>query len=150
MDHYAFMQPFPHHYHAIAFCEPSTNITVESEGKPSLITGPPKEFGGTGDEWSPEDLLVAAVVDCYILSFKAISKASRFEWESIRCNATGTLDKVEGVPQFSGFKISVNLVIGSDADLPKADRLLHKAEQICLITNSLKADSELDIQVTVR
>lgn len=148
MAHGAFMQPFPHHYHARAFCDPATNITVESEGKPSLITGPPKEFGGTGYEWSPEDLLVAAVVDCYILSFKAIAKASRFEWETISCDATGTLDKVEGVPQFTGFKISANLVIGSDADLAKAERLLHKAEQICLITNSLKAEVSLEVKIT--
>ncbi len=114
------------------------------------MTGPPKEFGGTGTEWSPEDLLVAAVVDCYILSFKAIAKASRFEWGSISCDATGTLDKVDRFPQFTGFKISVNLVVGPEADMEKAERLLHKAEKICLITNSLKADSELDIEVVVR
>lgn len=141
------MHPFPHHYRTVASCEPATLITIESEGKPSLVTGPPKEFGGTGNEWSPEDLLVAAVADCYILSFKAIAQASRFDWVSLSCDAVGTLDKEEHFPQFTGFKLSVKLVVGADADLKKADRLLHKAEAICLITNSLKASSVLEVSI---
>jgi len=143
------MEPLPHHYHIHASCASSENITVEAEGKPSLITGPPKEFGGTGDEWSPEDLLVAAVADCFILSFKAISKATRFDWVSISCDTEGKLDKLDQTIQFTGFQISVKLVISAETDREKAERLLHKAESICLITNSLKAESELTTEITV-
>ena len=143
------MEPLPHHYHTHAFCESSEKITVEAEGKPSLITGPPKEFGGSGEDWSPEDLLVAAVADCYILSFKAISKATRFDWVSISCDAEGTLDKEDRSIQFTGFKLSVKLVISAEAGREKAERLLHKAESICLITNSLKAESELTTEIIV-
>ena len=144
------MQPFPHHYRTVASCEPSTLIAIESDGKPSLITGPPKEFGGTGNEWSPEDLLVASVADCYILSFKAIAKASRFEWVSLECDAVGTLDKEERFPQFTAFKLIVKLVVDAEVDQAKAERLLHKAEAICLITNSLKAESELEISISIK
>lgn len=35
------------------------------------MTAPPVQFGGDGKEWSPEDLFVAAVADCYLFSFKA-------------------------------------------------------------------------------
>jgi len=143
------MEPLPHHYHIQASCASSENITVEAEGKPSLITGPPKEFGGTGDEWSPEDLLVAAVADCFILSFKAISKATRFDWVSISCDTEGTLDKLDRSIQFTGFQLFVKLVIHAEADRKKAEKLLHKAESICLITNSLKAESELTTEVIV-
>jgi peroxiredoxin-like protein len=144
------MQPFPHHYPVSASSESASLIKVTSEGKPDLITGPPKEFGGTGDEWSPEDLLVAAVVDCYILSFKAIAKASHFEWISLDCDSVGTLDKVERFPQFTGFTIKAKLVVPSgisESDMAKAERLLKKAEAICLITNSLKFGSELEFEI---
>jgi len=144
------MQPFPHHYPVSASSQSTTLIKVTSEGKPDLETGPPKEFGGTGKEWSPEDLLVASVVDCYILSFKAIAKASRFEWVSLDCDAVGTLDKVERLPQFTNFTIKAKLVVPtglSETDMGKAERLLHKAETICLITNSLKANSELEFEL---
>jgi len=144
------MHPFPHQYRVGAFSKKSTLITVTSEGKTTLVTGPPVEFGGTGSEWSPEDLIVAAVVDCYILSFKAVAKASRFEWISIDCNAVGTLDKPERLPEFTAFEIEVALTIpqgASEADLAKADRLLHKADAICLITNSLKAEVSLKVEI---
>jgi len=144
------MEPFPHHYRTVASCESSSLITIESDGKPSLLTGPPKEFGGTGNEWSPEDLLVATVADCYILSFKAIAKASRLEWISLECDAVGKLDKEDRFPQFTGFKLKVKLVVDSNTDLKKADRLLHKADTICLITNSLKASAELDAEIIVQ
>ena len=79
--------------------------------------------------------------------FKAISKAMRFDWVSISCDAEGTLDKVERSIEFTGFKLSVKLVISAEADRKKAERLLHKAESICLITNSLKAESELTTEI---
>jgi len=144
------MDPFPHHYRTVASCESASLITIESDGKPSLLTGPPKEFGGSGNEWSPEDLLVATVADCYILSFKAIAKASRFEWVSLECDAVGKLDKEDRFPQFTEFKLKVKLVVNGDTDLKKADRLLHKADTICLITNSLKASAELNAEIIVQ
>ena len=141
------MQAFPHHYHTSASATPESNIPLESSGKPTLVTGPPVEFGGTGKEWSPEDLLVGAVVDCYILSFKALAKAAHMEWRSISCRATGTLDKVDRLPQFTAFEISARLEILDVADREKAERLLHKAEDICLVTNSLKAGSSLVVEI---
>ncbi len=66
---------------------------------------------------------------------------------SIDCSAIGTLDKVERSIQFTRFQLSVKLVIATDADATKAERLLHKAESICLITNSLKAEPELEIEI---
>jgi len=150
---YPVMHPFPHHYAVSASSESSSLIQVTSSGKPDLVTGPPEEFGGTGKEWSPEDLIVASVVDCYILSFKAVAKASRLDWISIDCDAVGTLDKVERLPQFTAFSIKAKLVVPAGIDekgLAKAERLLQKAEAICLITNSMKSSSELEFEIEQR
>ena len=40
-----------------------------------------------------------------------------------------------------------DLTIGDEADVAKADKLLHKAERSCLITNSLIAPSRLSTEV---
>ena len=106
---------------------------------PSLETAGPVEFGGPGDRWSPEALLVAAIADCFVLTFRAIARASKLEWQSLRCDASGTLDKVDRVTQFTHFDLQVELTIPADGDAAKASRLLHRAEHHCLITNSLKA-----------
>jgi len=112
-----------------------------------LVSGPPTEFGGSGNEWSPEDLLVAAVADCFTLSFKAIAAASRFSWTALQCDVTGTLDKVDRGMQFTEMKILANLTIPADADSNRAERLLEKAENACFITNSLNFEATLEIQV---
>ena len=143
------MQDLPHHYQVTAVANVAGTVNLSSPGAPDLVSAPPAEFGGPGDQWSPESLLVAAVADCFILSFRAIARASRFEWDSLSCDVEGTLDRVDRVTQFTGFDVTATLHIPAGSDEAKAERLLEKAEQACLITNSLKAESHLEIKVHV-
>ena len=143
------MENFPHHYKTKAISTITGNITLIADNKPELLSAPPEEFDGPGDLWSPEDLLVAAVADCFILSFKAIAKASRVSWISISCEASGVLDKVERSLQFTSFEVNVKLDIPPDEDHEKAARALQKAEKNCLITNSLKADCNLEYEIII-
>jgi organic hydroperoxide reductase OsmC/OhrA len=143
------MQDFPHHYKVTAGANLAGNVNLRSPGAPDLASAPPAEFGGPGDQWSPESLLVAAVADCFVLSFRAIARASRFEWDSLSCDVEGTLDRVDRVTQFTGFDVAATLNIPAGSDEAKAERLLEKAEQACLITNSLKAESHLEIKVHI-
>jgi organic hydroperoxide reductase OsmC/OhrA len=143
------MQDLPHQYLVSADAKSSGNVTLASNGVPDLASAPPAEFGGPGDQWSPESLLVAAVADCFILSFRAIARASRLEWDALCCSVDGTLDRVDRVTQFTGFKVSATLHVPTGTDEEKARRLLEKAEHACLITNSLKAESHLETTVHV-
>jgi peroxiredoxin-like protein len=143
------MEPFPHHYSVTANATGDSNVTLKATDLPEIVTAPPAEFGGPGDKWSPEALLVAAVADCFILSFRAIARASKLEWTAIECSASGTLDRVERVTRFTAIGVDATLTVPEGTDVEKAEKLLHKAEQSCLITNSLIADSTLNAQVQV-
>lgn len=143
------MQDFPHHYVVGARAGATGNVSLNSSGVATLVSAPPAEFGGPGDEWSPESLLVAAVIDCFVLSFRAIARASRLEWNTLDCEASGTLDKVDRVTQFTAFTVTATLTVPAGTDTDKARKLLEKAEHVCLITNSLKAESELSTTVLV-
>ena len=136
-----------HQYSVCATATPEQLVDLTAFGLPTLVSGPPTEFGGSGNEWSPEDLLVAAVADCFTLSFKAIATASRFSWTTLHCNVTGTLDNVDRGMQFTEMKILANLTIPADSDANRAERLLEKAEHACFITNSLNFAATLEIQV---
>lgn len=136
-----------HSYNATATIDPESLVTIDIEGLPSMQSGPPKEFGGSGEQWSPEDLIVAAVADCFVLSFKAVAKASRYDWTSLSCNVTGTLDKVDRAMQFTALDIKASLTVPADADVDRARNLLEKSEKVCFITNSLKAEKRLEIEV---
>jgi organic hydroperoxide reductase OsmC/OhrA len=141
------MQDFPHRYSAAARANAEGEVGLESERLPSLRSAPPAAFGGPGDLWSPETLLVAAVADCFVLSFRAIARASKLSWTSLECEVEGTLDRVDRVTQFTEFLIRASLRVPAGTDQERAQRLLARAEQSCLITNSLKAESRLSANV---
>lgn len=92
---------------------------------------------------------MAAVADCFILSFRAIARASKLDWSDIQCSASGTLDRVDRVTQFTAINVDAALSVPAGTDVDKAEKLLHKAEQSCLITNSLIANSTLSTTITV-
>jgi organic hydroperoxide reductase OsmC/OhrA len=141
------MHEFPHHYVVEASASVDSNVGLTSPGLASIETAGPAEFGGPGDLWSPETLLVASVADCFILSFRAIARKARFEWSSLVCDVVGDLDRLDGVTQFTGFSLRVTLEIPASSEESRGSRLLEKAERHCLITNSLKAGSHLDINI---
>ncbi|MBT8087860.1 MAG: OsmC family protein [Gammaproteobacteria bacterium] len=144
------MQDLPHHYAVSASGLPDQNVTLSSDGLEDLETAGPAEFGGPGDVWSPETLLVGAVADCFILSFRAIARAARLDWDSLRCDVVGTLDKVDRVTQFTRFDVRAELTVPAGTDEGKAHRMMEKAERHCLVTNSMKGESQLEASVRVR
>jgi len=141
------MQDLPHRYTVAALSRAEGEITLESARLPSLASAAPAEFGGPGDRWSPETLLVAAVADCFALTFRAIARASKLEWVSLRCEVEGTLDRVDRVMQFTSFQVRAALRVPPGSDAARARSLLEKAEKSCLITNSLKGASHLEASV---
>ena len=141
------MQNLPHHYTVAADAQPEGHVTTSSPGLTSIEAAPPAEFGGPGNCWSPETFLVAAVADCFVLSFRAVARASRLEWLSLHCSVEGVLDRPEKLTQFTEFHLRVVLDIPADADQNKARRVLDKAEHSCLITNSLSAATHLDAEI---
>ncbi|GJL83375.1 MAG: hypothetical protein DHS20C01_30090 [marine bacterium B5-7] len=141
------MQGFPHIYKVMATADPEGDVCLSGDGLDEIPSAPPVEFGGPGNRWSPESLLVAAVADCFILSFRAIARASKLSWNSLKCEAEGTLERGDGATSFTNFVIHATLVVPHDANEERAHRLLEKAEKACLITNSLSGTTHLDASV---
>jgi peroxiredoxin-like protein len=141
------VQPYPHRYDVQVTAAPAGEVTIHSDGLADLTSAPPAEFGGPGDRWSPETLLVAAAADCFILTFRAIAAASKLAWERLECNAEGVLDRTEGGARFTELHLRARLALGPGADAERARRLLEKAEKSCLITNSLALRPTLTVEI---
>ena len=143
------MQDLPHHYQVSANAEADGNIALKADDLPQIIKAPPAEFGGPGDQWSPEHLLVASVADCFVLTVRAAARASKLEWSNIESSALGVLDRVGRLTQFTSFPVSALLTVSTGTDVDKAQRVLEKSEAACLITNSLTAETHLRTQIIV-
>ena len=62
----------------------------------------------------------------------------------------GSLDKIDRSTQFVRFHLRARLDVPEGTPEEKARKLLRKAERSCLITNSLKAPSHLETEITVK
>jgi peroxiredoxin-like protein len=143
------MKGFPHRYRVKGSGRVTGDVELTSERLTTLRSAPPAEFDGPGDRWSPETLLVGAVVDCFILTFRAVARASKLSWISLDCDVTGTLDRVDQVAQFTHFDMKARLVVPDGEDSDRVRRALEKTEQTCLISRSLKGAIDLDVTVDV-
>lgn len=134
------MHPLPHRYRVQASAAADGDVPLQSEGLPVLPTAAPPEFDGPGERWSPETMLVGAVAACFHLTFRSIARASKLPLTSLVCAVEGTLDRVDGKVRFTRIEITAHLSVPPGVDTERARRLLKKAEQNCLITQSLAAE----------
>lgn len=141
------MHPFPHHYRVNAEGSTAGTVRVSSQGLATLETSAPPEFDGPEGHWSPETLLAGAVANCYVLSFRAVARASKLEWESLDVDVDGVLERVEGVTRFTRFVISARLCLAEGASETLAGTVLEKSKKVCLVTNSLQAECVLQPEV---
>ena len=141
------MHPYPHRYKVRVGATADGEVRLGGEGLPDLPSMPPPEFDGPGGYWSPETLLVAAVADCFALSFRSIARASRFEWTELTAEVNGLLERSDGVARFTRFETHAQLVVPAGTDPARARTLMEKAEKICLISNSLSAERHLECEV---
>jgi organic hydroperoxide reductase OsmC/OhrA len=143
------MHPYPHVYTAAASGRQEGAVALASPGLPEIATAPPPEFGGPGGVWSPETLLCASLADCFVLSFRAIARASKFEWSDLACRVEGVLERVDGVTQFTRYTTVATVTVAAESTIETARRLLEKAEHVCLISNSLRGERTLVAEVVV-
>lgn len=141
------MTPYPHHYSVRARGSTIGTVAVSTAKLPEITTAPPPEFDGPGNAWSPEALLVAAVADCFILTFRGVARAAKFPWESLECEAEGILDRVANVAQFKHFTTRATLAVAPGTDHAQAKAILERAEKLCLVGNSLRAERTLEMRV---
>lgn len=141
------MHPFPHHYVVNATVRPDGDVPLCAAGMRVIESAPPKEFDGPGNQWSPEGLLTAAVADCFVLGFRAIAAASKFNWTSLESRTEGTLDRIDGKMRFTRFETHARLHVAPGADAERARKLLEKAEFNCLVANSLNSERHLTVEV---
>ena len=142
------MQEFPHHYHASAVAEGDV-VRVSSPELVNIETAAPVEFGGPGHRWSPETLFTAAIANCFVLTFKAVARASKLSWSAIQCDVETILDRAEGCTLFTQAIVKVRLTIDNSDQSERAEKILQKAETNCLISNSLKTEIRLEPEIVV-
>lgn len=120
-------------------CSPELN-QFDGEINSCIEVATPPEFPkGIPGIWSPEHLFTAAVSSCLMTTFLAIAENSKLEFSSFSCKSKGKLEQVDGKFLMTEVFLEPTVVIVHEKDREKAERILHRAETACLISNSIKS-----------
>lgn len=93
-------------------------------------------YKGDGVHADPEDLLVAALSSCHMLSFLAICTKKKITVQSYDDDATGLLENDGGKIWLA--RVTLRPQVVCNADAATLAQIHHLAHQACFIANSVK------------
>ena len=107
-------------------------------GKPDIALTADLAFRGDPGVHNPEELLVAALSSCHMLSYLALCALAKIEVTSYRDNASGTMvtDKTGG-GHFTEVTLRPHVTVADAKDLAAATELHEKAGKLCFIASSV-------------
>jgi organic hydroperoxide reductase OsmC/OhrA len=121
---------------------------ISATNKPTIVGSAPVEFGGDGENWSPEELFVAAVSQCHMLTYLFLCARAGIVVESYRDRAVGTLDIEQGPRgRFRQVELHPEIVLVS-GDTQQATALHVDAHRSCYIASSIRAEVLVEATVT--
>lgn len=142
------MKPLPHTYQAWLTGGPAGHAALSTAGAPDLRSAPPLEFGGPGDAWSPEALLLASVQACFLFTLRSVAKASKIPFVSLDLQGEATLDRQDGVMRLTEIVLRPRLVLPPGGDRARAQWVLEKSKKSCLIGASLSTPVRMEPEIT--
>lgn len=119
----------------------SREFTVEISGKPTLRGSAAAAYRGDASLHNPEDLLLAALSSCHMLSYLALCVKQNITVHSYVDRCTAVLAFKDGRMGFTSATLRPRVVIATAADVKaaveKAQALHEQAHHACFIANSV-------------
>ena len=109
---------------------------VVIDGKPDLHGTADPMFRGEAEKHNPEDLFLAAVSSCHMLSYLALCARGSINVVSYRDDASGDLWLEGGGGRFTEIRLHPVVTIADARDVDRARALHEKAHELCFIANS--------------
>lgn len=110
---------------------------VEIDGKPALTGSADAHFRGDRTLHNPEDLLVAALSACHLLSYLAECARKGIVVASYEDDARGEMTLIDGKIRFREVVLHPTVTIAERARIDEAMALHERAHEECFIANSV-------------
>lgn len=110
---------------------------VHAEGKHEISGSSDRVFHGDADRWNPEELLIAALTQCHLLSYLHVAASHGVVVTDYTDAATGIMEQTaDGGGHFTSVTLRPVVTI-SAGDPGLAESLHHEASLKCFIANSM-------------
>ena len=113
---------------------------VTDVGRFSVVVDEPESAGGTDTGPQPTDLLLASITSCMALSIAWVAKKRGIALSGL---------EVSGVATYKGLRfdrVAISVKSGTPRDV--VEELIPDAERLCYVSNTLRHQPELTVEVT--
>ena len=106
----------------------------------------PAEFGGSGGGFSPEDLFLQSIMNCFIGTFKVIAKSSKLNFSKLDVSGRLIVDKgPEGKTCMKTINLQIKIY---DSDRPdRLETIVGKVFRDGFIINSVKSEIKYELEI---
>ncbi|WP_027930523.1 OsmC family protein [Amycolatopsis thermoflava] len=111
---------------------------VTAEGKAPIAATADPAFLGDPARWNPEELLVASLSQCHLLTYLALCARHGITVTGYLDTATGRMaETAGGGGHFTEVTLHPEVTITDASAADKAAELHHRAHELCFIANSV-------------
>jgi organic hydroperoxide reductase OsmC/OhrA len=111
---------------------------ITCDGKPAIPGSSDPSFRGDKTRYNPEELLVASLSSCHMLSYLHLCAVNNINVLEYRDCAEGVMrENPDGSGEFVRVVLRPEVRIEEGGDLDKAAALHHKAHSLCFIARSV-------------
>lgn len=114
------------------------DVSIEVAGKPRLLASADKPFRGDPARWNPEDLLLASLSECHLLSYLHACVTLGVVVVSYRDEASGMMrEDGNGGGSFVEVMLRPEVMVAEASMVEAAERAHGLANEWCFIANSM-------------
>ncbi len=126
------------------------DVTLSVDGKPDLAASADRPFRGDRSRWNPEDLLVAALAECHLLSYLHACVTAGVVVTSYTDQASGVMRQDgRGGGAFASVTLRPQVTVADESMRDAAERAHAQAHEWCFIANSVNFPVTHEATVTV-
>ena len=111
---------------------------MTAEGPPELLGSADRTFHGERERWNPEQLLLASLSQCHMLSYLHVCVGAGVVVTHYVDRPTGSMKTdSDGSGRFTEVVLRPEVTVTDDSMVEAATEAHHRANELCFIANSV-------------
>lgn len=125
------------------------DVVLQAAGKPALEGSADPTFRGDASRWNPEELLVAALAQCHLLSYLHMAVTHGVVVTAYTDSPVGTMAQVGVGGRFTRVLLRPVVTVADESQVEVATRIHGEASEACFIAASVNFPVEHEPTVRV-
>jgi organic hydroperoxide reductase OsmC/OhrA len=126
------------------------DVVLQAAGKPALEGSADPTFRGDASRWNPEELLLAALAQCHLLSYLHMAVTHGVVVTAYADSPVGTMEQQGVGGHFTRVLLRPVVTVAEESQVETALRIHREASEACFIASSVNFPVEHEPTVHVR